>query len=299
MKYHKLVRDRIPEIIEKGGKFCRWQHVSDTQFTTLLADKAEEKLAELRSSQSPEKLADILEVVHTIASAHGWSWSEVETLRTRKTSEYGGFTQRILLKDVYPVVSCSDSISDSLQQNSSQLLAAIPLRMVDKYRWIQNRFRHTNVARDGEFQKRYAGFYRIRFVSPAYRQAYFQFLECGKQQEMPFEELARQLYAIDNRHEFSFLTKMLHTLDTNRPIYDSQVDAALGIHRRVVSDFELRLQQDRVILQAMMKTQHSLLQDSRVQAVLAEFTQAFTADDISETKKLDFLLWALGGLKIK
>lgn len=71
---------------------------------------------------------------------------------------------------------------------------------------------------------------------------------------MTFEELARQLYVIDNRHEFSFLTKMLHTLDTNRSIYDSQVDAALGIHRRVVSVFELRLQQDRVILKAMMRT---------------------------------------------
>ena len=90
---------------------------------------------------------------------------------------------------------------------------------------------------------------------------------------------------------------MLHTLDTNHPIYDSQVDAALGIHRRVVSDFELRLQQDRVILQAMMKAQQSLLQDPRVQAVLATFTQTFTADDMSEAKKLDFLLWALGGLK--
>lgn len=139
----------------------------------------------------------------------------------------------------------------------------------------------------------------MRFVSPAYRQAYFELLDHGKRQELSFEELARQLYAIDNRHEFSFLTKMLHTLDTSRPIYDSQVDAALDIHRRVVSDFELRLQQDRVILHAMMKTQRSLLQDPRVQAVLSAFMQTFNADDLSEAKKLDFLLWALGGLKIK
>lgn len=220
-------------------------------------------------------------------------------MRTRRTTDCVGFTQRILLKEVCPVVSYSENIPDLLQQNSSQLLAAIPLRMVDKYRWIQNHFRHTDVSIDGEFQKRYAGFYRMRFVSPEYRQAYFQLLEYSKQQEMPFEELARQLYAIDNRHEFSFLTKMLHTLDTNRPIYDSQVDAALGVHRRVVSDFELRLQQDCVILRAMMKVQQSLLQDPRVQAVLAAFTQTFTADDMSEAKKLDFLLWALGGLKIE
>lgn len=299
MKYHKLVRDRIPEIIEKDGKFCRWQHVSEEQFSALLEEKAEEELAELWNSQSPEKLADLSEVLHTLAAAHGWDWSEVETLRTQKATTHGRFTQRILLKEVYPLVPYLGNIPDLLQQNGSQLLAAIPLRMVEKYRWIQSHFQHTNAACDREFQKRYAGFYRMRFVSPAYRQAYFRLLEYGKQQEMSFEELARQLYAIDNRHEFSFLTKMLHTLDTNRPIYDSQVDVALSIHRRAVSDFELRLQQDHVILQAMMKAQQSLLQDPRVQAVLAEFTQTFTADDMSEAKKLDFLLWALGGLKIK
>lgn len=299
MKYHKLVRDRIPEIIEKDGKFCRWQHVSEEKFAALLEEKAEEELAELRCAQSPEKLADLLEVLHSLAVARGWDWSELESLRAQKAVEHGGFAQRILLQEIRPVVFSSENVADLLYQYTSQLLAAIPIRMVDKYRWIQNHFRHINVTSDGEFQKRYTGFYRMRFISPEYRQTYFQLLECGKQQEMSFEKLARQLYAIDNRHEFSFLTKMLHTLDTNRPIYDSQVDAALGIYRRVVSDFELSLQQDRVILQAMMKAKHSLLQDSRVQAVLAEFTKAFTADDISETKKLDFLLWALGGLKIK
>lgn len=111
--------------------------------------------------------------------------------------------------------------------------------------------------------------------------------------------MAQQLYTIDNRHEFSFLAKILHTLDTSPPIYDSQVDAALGIHRRVISDFELCLQQDCVFLQAMMKTQQSLLQGPWLQAVLAAFTQIFTDDDMSEAKTLDFLLWALGGLKIK
>mgnify|MGYP005769506793 CR=1 FL=1 len=80
---------------------------------------------------------------------------------------------------------------------------------------------------------------------------------------------------------------------------DSQVDEALGIYHRVVSDFELRLQQNRVILQAMIRTKQSLLQDSQVRTVLSAFTQTFTADDLSKEKELDFLLWALGGLKIQ
>lgn len=193
------------------------------------------------------------------------------------------------------MISRSEIIPDLLLHYKSQLLAAISIRMMEKYRWIRNHFHQTSSTYDIEFQKRYAGFDRMRFVSLEYRQAYFELLDDGKQQGTSFEELARQIYAIDNRHEFSFLIKMLHTLDTNRPIYDSQVDVALGIHRREVSDFELCLQQNRVILQAMMKAQQSLLQDPRVQAVLAAFTQAFTADDMSEAKNRFFVVgswWA-------
>lgn len=72
MKCHKLVRNRVPGIIEKDEKFCRWRHVPDGQFATLLEEKAEEELAEFRTSQSPEELADFLEVLHAIATAHRW-----------------------------------------------------------------------------------------------------------------------------------------------------------------------------------------------------------------------------------
>lgn len=297
MKHHKLVRNRVPGIIEKDRKFCRWRHVPDGQVATLLEEKAEEELAEFRTSQSPEELADLLEVLHAIAAAHKWDWSEIETLRAQKAAEYGGFSEQILLKGVRPVISRSEITPDLLLHYKSQLLAAISIRMVEKYRWIRNHFHQTSVTYDIEFQKRYAGFDRMRFVSLEYRQAYFELLDDGKQQGPSFEELARQIYSIDNRHEFSFLTKMLHTLDTNHPIYDSQVDVALGIHRRVLSDFELCLQQNRVILQAMMKAQQSLLQDPRVQAVLAAFTQTFTADDMSEAKKQIFCCGLLVGGK--
>ena len=50
-------------------------------------------------------------------------------------------------------------------------------------------------------------------------QRYYQLLEYCKQQETSFEQLARQLYAIDNGREFPFLTKTLHTLNINRSIY--------------------------------------------------------------------------------
>ncbi len=49
--------------------------------------------------------------------------------------------------------------------------------------------------------------------------------------ELSFVDVARNLSQVDGRHEFSFISKMLHTIDPSRPIYDSQVDQALQIHR--------------------------------------------------------------------
>ena len=44
--YHKLVRDRIPEIIEIDGKKCVCETLSDEDYISLLDQKLNEELAE-------------------------------------------------------------------------------------------------------------------------------------------------------------------------------------------------------------------------------------------------------------
>lgn len=63
MQYHKLVRDRIPEIIEADGKTCTWETLSEVAYIQLLDEKLNEELAEYQESKSLEELADLLEVV--------------------------------------------------------------------------------------------------------------------------------------------------------------------------------------------------------------------------------------------
>ena len=100
IQYHKLVRDRIPEIIEKGGKSCSTTILNDTEYMTLLDEKLNEELAEYQESKSMEELADLLEVIRAVASARGSSMAEVERIRLRKAAERGGFEKRILLTEV-------------------------------------------------------------------------------------------------------------------------------------------------------------------------------------------------------
>ena len=98
--YHKLVRDRIPEIIEQSGKTCICSVLTDEEYLKLLDEKLDEELAEYQESKSMEELADLLEVMRAVALARGSSLEEVEEIRRLKADRRGGFEKKILLEEV-------------------------------------------------------------------------------------------------------------------------------------------------------------------------------------------------------
>ena len=100
IEYHKLVRDRIPEIIEKDGKTCVCSVLSQQDYITLLDQKLNEELAEYQESKSMEELADLLEVVRAVALARGSTPEELEEIRRQKAEKRGGFEKKILLEEV-------------------------------------------------------------------------------------------------------------------------------------------------------------------------------------------------------
>lgn len=100
ISYNKLVRDKIPSIIELDGKTCVSEILSDADYIRFLDEKLNEECGEYQESKSPEELADILEVVYAIAATQGLSIVELEQLRREKTDKRGGFAQKILLKEV-------------------------------------------------------------------------------------------------------------------------------------------------------------------------------------------------------
>ncbi len=100
VKYHKLVRDRIPEIIEKSGKGCVFSVLDHDEYVAMLDEKLNEELREYQESKSLEELADLLEVMMAVAKARGSSFEEVEAIRRAKSAERGGFEGRILLREV-------------------------------------------------------------------------------------------------------------------------------------------------------------------------------------------------------
>ena len=98
--YQKLVRDRIPEIIEADGKTCVTEALPDRRYLEMLDAKLAEELAEYQESKSLEDLADLLEVMRAVVNARGWTWEQLEQVRQEKAARRGGFKKKILLKEV-------------------------------------------------------------------------------------------------------------------------------------------------------------------------------------------------------
>lgn len=99
-KYHKLVRDRIPEIIEAGGNRCHVEKLPDTAYVRMLEEKLSEELAEYLESKALEELADLQEVIHALVKARGYTWEQLEQIRLEKQAKRGGFENRLLLLEV-------------------------------------------------------------------------------------------------------------------------------------------------------------------------------------------------------
>ena len=98
-KYHKAIRDKIPEIIQKDGYSCNVKTLSDEKFLVEIEKKLSEEVTEYQNDKNPEELADILEVIYRIAKLRGISKEELEKIRLDKVEKRGAFEENLFLVD--------------------------------------------------------------------------------------------------------------------------------------------------------------------------------------------------------
>jgi len=100
IKYNKLVRDKIPAIIEKSGKKAIIEVLDNKAYKKYLDIKLGEELQEYLTADSVDELADLVEVVYAILKYKGIDIKDFETIRNRKAEERGIFDKKLLLKEV-------------------------------------------------------------------------------------------------------------------------------------------------------------------------------------------------------
>ncbi len=98
--YNKLVRDLIPEVIEKDGKTCVTHIADDEEYRKELSIKLQEEVAEFLEKPCEEELADILEVIDGLVALYGFSHDKIGEIKAKKREKRGGFQGRVMLERV-------------------------------------------------------------------------------------------------------------------------------------------------------------------------------------------------------
>jgi predicted house-cleaning noncanonical NTP pyrophosphatase (MazG superfamily) len=99
----KLVRDRIPEIIQCEGHRPVTRVLDEASYRQALLAKLIEEAQEASHATAgnlPSELADVLEVLRALTVATGMSWPQLLALAEDKRSRRGGFERRIFLESV-------------------------------------------------------------------------------------------------------------------------------------------------------------------------------------------------------
>lgn len=98
--YNKLVRDKIPDIINNTGEIAITRNLSDEEYLTELNKKLQEEVKEYLENNDIEELADIVEVIYGILNSKNISIEEFETMRKNKVDKRGAFNKKIFLEKV-------------------------------------------------------------------------------------------------------------------------------------------------------------------------------------------------------
>ena len=121
-EYSKLVRDKIPEKIEKGGEVAFINELSRDELLNQLKFKMVEEAIEVLEAESEDEivqeLADILEVFDSIIDKLNLSKEVIVEMQKLKKQKVGGFDKGIILKrtvnPIYNNIKEKSLITDSI-----------------------------------------------------------------------------------------------------------------------------------------------------------------------------------------
>lgn len=102
--HNKLVRDRIPEIIENDHKTCATRILNDEEYLACLKSKLLEECHEVIDAEDEDnikkEIADVLEVLEALENTLHINHQEVLSIKQKKARSNGAFDKKIYLEYV-------------------------------------------------------------------------------------------------------------------------------------------------------------------------------------------------------
>ena len=177
--------------------------------------------------------------------------------------------------------------------NANQILEEQFARSLglDKYEMIMRFAASTDISSDLGFQKAFNTFYRIR-RNVEWRKCYYDLFERAKVNHYTFADVIRTLYKATGNVECSFSSKMIATIDPNKPIWDQYVIQNLGL------ELKGKIPQERVenaieVYKSIENWFEEYMETDEARENIIVFDRLLPSYTwLSNVKKIDFLLWS-------
>lgn len=163
---------------------------------------------------------------------------------------------------------------------------------LDGYAQIQRASRETDVRADLDFQRLYNRFYRVR-RNAEWQAAYYEIMQREKvSQTLSFADILREMHGRTGNVEASFTSKMIATLDPDRPIWDSIVLERLGLKLKGMTA-QAKLENAVSVYESIVGWYADYLATEDATQNIALFDELLPDYAwLTAVKKLDFLLWS-------
>lgn len=163
----------------------------------------------------------------------------------------------------------------------------------ESYKYILKEFQEKDVSVDIDFQRKYKSFYAMGRKSEAFYKKYFALLQENKfNKDVKLGYIIRELYEINNRCEISFSSKMLHTINNENPIYDSNITNFFNIVKTNSSDKNGKIEYANVVYDFLCREYERIDKQELLKDIVDELRELYSLNEVSNKKIIDSIIWA-------
>jgi hypothetical protein len=200
-----------------------------------------------------------------------------------------------------------EEIIQIIKNNKILIFNNLEKESIEVYRFLINRFDVTDdITTDEVYKFVYRSFYKIdnAGLTKQFKNEYFEILQeyriIKEYSDETITAIANRLHKFKtlkntDSFQFSFISKMLNTINVHSPIWDSEVRLVFKF-----PDIKSKLPLDEKITMAIkhlsyMKGVYKQIEESNeLNDIIVEFDEKYKTVELSFNKKIDFILWSTG-----
>ena len=167
------------------------------------------------------------------------------------------------------------------------------------YNNIINEVQNVDVYADFGFRDEYCNYYGLSFTTnKTYQDIYFAYMQREKKNvNLTYKTILEYLYKYTGRIDYSFASKLLHTINQNQPILDKHVMRLLGFPLKTTGNAQERINYYVVVQKTVFDEYQKIEQGlktgkNEIHKALRDFDKMFPCyAKLTITKKIDCILF--------